>query len=247
MPWSDDLSKVRRRRLYVDVAESLLKGIQGGTWPPGSRLPTDRQLSDQLHVSRPTVREALMVLEFGGLIEIRHGSGAYVVGNSAVADPSIASDSPKQLVEARMLLEPAIAELCAERLSEKQLDDLAMLVTLSERAVDSRETPELVRLGLQFHRALADGCGNEYLAGFCRTLVSVSDHPLWNLLHQQVLTTAERTHRELDEHRRIIDAIRRREPELARREMRDHLKGLWSIVLEGGDDARAVSGASGHR
>jgi DNA-binding FadR family transcriptional regulator len=236
MNWSDELPIARRRRLYVDVAEAILDGIRAGRWAAGSRLPSDRELSEQLHVSRPTVREALLVLEFAGMIEIRHGSGAYVIGNAAAAPGTgIGGESPRHLIEARIQLEPVIARLCATRLTEAQIEHMTTLIRLSERAVDASDNPvELIRLGLQFHRALADGCGNEYLAGFCRTLVSVTDHPLWNLLHRQVLTTEESRRHELLEHRHIIDAIRRRDPEAAGKAMASHLESLWGIVLDEG-------------
>jgi DNA-binding FadR family transcriptional regulator len=247
--WSDELTILRRRRLYVEVAEAVLDGIKAGRWAAGTRLPSDRELSEQLHVSRPTVREALLVLEFAGMIEIRHGSGVYVIGNAApVPETSIGGESPRHLIEARIELEPVIARLCATRLTEGQIEHVTALVRLSERAVDASDNPvELIRLGLHFHGALADGCGNDYLAGFCRTLVSVTDHPLWNLLHRQVLTTEESRRHELLEHRRIIDAIRRRDPEAAGRAMRSHLESLWGIVLDEASEGAAESHRAARR
>jgi DNA-binding FadR family transcriptional regulator/flavin reductase (DIM6/NTAB) family NADH-FMN oxidoreductase RutF len=230
---SDELAPPRRKRLHVDVAQLLLDGMNDGRWPVGSRLPSDRELAEELHVSRPTVREAILGLEFAGLVDVRHGAGVYVLGAMSNGPPGTkVSESPAQLVEARIRLEPMVAALCATRLSEADIDDLASLIAASEKCVDDGDPGELVRLGLEFHRQLASGCGNEYLAGFSGALVSVTDHPLWHLLHRQVLSADKSRRSELIEHRYILDAIRRRDPEEAQLAMKLHLEGLWSIILD---------------
>ncbi|MFZ0180670.1 MAG: flavin reductase [Candidatus Dormiibacterota bacterium] len=212
----------------------LLDGMNDGRWPVGGRLPSDRELAEELHVSRPTIREAILGLEFAGMVEVRHGAGVYVLGAMSNGTPgATVSESPAQLVEARIRLEPIVAALCATRLSEADIDDLSSLITASEQCIDDDEDRgELVRLGLEFHRQLASGCGNEYLAAFSGALVSVTDHPLWHLLHKQVLSAQKTRRSELVEHRYILDAIRRRDPEEAQLAMKLHLDGLWSVILE---------------
>jgi DNA-binding FadR family transcriptional regulator/flavin reductase (DIM6/NTAB) family NADH-FMN oxidoreductase RutF len=236
MKRSDEFPAVRRPRRHVDVAQTLLAGMRVGRWPVGSRLPSDRELAQELSVSRPTVREALLGLEFAGLVDVRHGAGAYVVGPVTSAGPGMGvSESPWQLVEARIRLEPIIAGLCALRTSEVDVKELATLIESSERLVGTvDDSAELIEVGLQFHRALATGCGNDYLGNFAATLVSVTDHPLWKLLHRQVLADETSRRRELLEHRYILDAISRHDPEAAQLAMRLHLEGLWSVILEEG-------------
>jgi GntR family transcriptional regulator, transcriptional repressor for pyruvate dehydrogenase complex len=228
------VNATRHKRLHIDVAQTLLDRIRDGRWPVGTRLPSDRELAEELGVSRPTVREALLGLEFAGLVDIRHGAGAYVLGATTGSAPgTTVAESPAQLVEARIQLEPIIAGLCAARLAEPDIEELEALIVASERCIDASDNAvELVQLGLQFHRALAVGCGNEYLGGFAGALVSVTDHPLWHLLHRQVLSAEKSRQRELIEHRFILNAIRRRDPEEARLAMKLHLEGLWSVILE---------------
>jgi len=88
------------------VAEAIASAIAERQLPPGTRLPSDRELSDKLGVSRPTLREGLLALEYAGLIEVRSGSGAYV--NNPMHGPGAsvlsAIESPAQLIEARIAM-----------------------------------------------------------------------------------------------------------------------------------------------
>src|SRR5690606_34370983 len=73
-----ELQAVKTDRLYVKVADQLTRLIVEGVFAVGGRLPSERDLADQLKVSRPTIREAMIALELSGIIEIRTGSGIYV-------------------------------------------------------------------------------------------------------------------------------------------------------------------------
>ena len=110
------LEAVEARRLYRQVADQLRALIDSGEYRVGSRLPTERDLAEQLKVSRPTVREALIALEVEGRVRIRVGSGIYVSEPAALAQPLPASaeiEGPFELLRAREFIEGAIAEQAA--------------------------------------------------------------------------------------------------------------------------------------
>src|SRR5690349_10982460 len=102
--------QIEPRRLYQLIADQIRGLIQGGKFPPGSRLPPERDLATQLGVSRPSLREALIALEIDGSVEIRMGSGVYV-GNQplrAAASTAALGDSPSELMAARAALEGVV-------------------------------------------------------------------------------------------------------------------------------------------
>ena len=104
------------RRLYRLIADQLMQMIGSGDYPPGSRLPAERDLAAQLSVSRPSVREALIALEVEGRVRIRVGSGIYVSEPISPAQPvptSAPIEGPFELLRAREFLEGAIAEQAA--------------------------------------------------------------------------------------------------------------------------------------
>jgi DNA-binding FadR family transcriptional regulator len=109
------LEAVEARRLYRQVADQLRALIDSGEYRVGSRLPTERDLAEQLKVSRPTVREALIALEVEGRVRIRVGSGIYVSELAALAPllPAVEIEGPFELLRAREFIEGAIAEQAA--------------------------------------------------------------------------------------------------------------------------------------
>src|SRR5690349_3269825 len=101
------LQAVENRRLYRQIADQIAALIERGEYRPGQRLPPERDLAKQLGVSRPSVREALIALEVEGYVEVRIGSGVYVVDRTdkdAVA-PLPADSGPFELIKARWLIE----------------------------------------------------------------------------------------------------------------------------------------------
>jgi DNA-binding GntR family transcriptional regulator len=88
-----------------------------------------------------------------------------------------------------------------------------------------------VEVGLQFHADLAPGCGNSLLADIVRQLVNSGSHPLWALVNQQGLPDSASRQRQVDEHRAVLDAVRRGDSEEATAMMQDHLVGLGNILF----------------
>ena len=120
------LKAIRSQRRFEQVAEQISKLINKGKLKPGMRLPPERELAKQLEVSRPTVREAMIALEISGMVEVRVGSGIYVLDTSKQKDKisnKIAEIgyAPLELIEARKEIEGTNAALAAQRIDSKIL------------------------------------------------------------------------------------------------------------------------------
>src|SRR5918995_2978623 len=120
------IQAVEPRRLYRQVADQLRQLIETGEFAIGDRLPAERELADQLGISRPTVREALIALEVEGRIRIRVGSGIYVTEPPRAASALAAEtdEGPFELLRAREFIEGAIAAEAALHVKQSDIDAL---------------------------------------------------------------------------------------------------------------------------
>lgn len=133
---------VENRRLYRQIADQLSMLIASHEFPEGARLPSERDLAMQLGVSRPSVREALIALEIEGKVEVRVGSGIYVVPQRLmqVADPTSEGQGPFELLRARWLIEGEVAAEAARKAEPKDLNVVVLPSRTCRGASDSRST-----------------------------------------------------------------------------------------------------------
>jgi DNA-binding FadR family transcriptional regulator len=227
MQRSDDFQVSAAQRRYLAVAQTLLAAIQQGRFEPGSKLPPDREVAKQLGVSRPTAREAILVLELLGAITVRHGDGTYI--SEMHHRPFDASgldfgSSPRQLLEARIIVEPPVSGLLARHANGLDLDSVQGDLDAAVKLVDDLAAlPTFVDLAMQFHARLTDLCTNRVLSHMVSDLVDVDRQPLWALLNQMALQTRQSRVTVIEEHQRIVDAVRAGDAEAAEHAMRAHL------------------------
>jgi len=217
-------------RLYQAVVRHLQQAIEFGVHPPGARLPSERELAEQLGVSRPVVREAIIVLQSRGLVQIRHGAGVFVQPKGETAsNTSMDSDAgPFEVIETRRLLEGEVAALAAELITDRQIAELEAIL---DRIGDMRlDEPAREQADRAFHIALARATGNDVLVNLIETL--------WDMRYQSALCEYFfRRAREagieppFDEHRLVLDALKARDPDAARQAMRDHLTQVTQNLL----------------
>jgi DNA-binding FadR family transcriptional regulator len=201
---------VRPRQRYEHVAERLLAEIRSGAFAAGERLPSERELARRLEVGRASVREAIAALGVQGVIETRPGSGSFVAEGAAERVPGgLPHDaSPSDLLEARLLLEPAVARLAAER----GRPDAGIERLLGEMEAASDAGDPAARAGWnasdrEFHRRIAQLTQNPVLAGLADQIAAMMDQPLWQRLRDDSIATPGRTELHLAEHRMIYEAI----------------------------------------
>ncbi|MEW2272306.1 FadR/GntR family transcriptional regulator [Streptomyces griseofuscus] len=209
------LSHPRRSALSEQVIAELRNQIATGEWPVGSRIPTEPELVEQLGVARNTIREAVRALAHNGLLDIRQGSGTYVVATSELAGVMhrrFADADPRHIAEVRATLESAAAKLAAERRTEKDLKQLDALLLRREEAWESGEAESFVTADATFHLAVVGASHNEVMTAMYADLGEL----LRDALRADV--GAELTPGAHMDHSRLVDAIRTGDTEAAARE-----------------------------
>ena len=210
------------RRLYLEVAGQIEQQINSGAIKPGKRLPSERNLATNFNVSRPTIREAMIALEIAGLVEIRTGSGIYVIGQTQPSGRMLKDEGPGpfEVLESRLVVEPEVAALAAERISDEQIIELER--ALGEMEKQNAEGPVTERADQQFHCIIATASRNSALASTVEWLWELRNKSrISTLFHQRV--REEGVHPSLEDHRRIFEAIKNRDPMLARTSMHQHI------------------------
>ena len=215
------------RRRYLAVAQTLLAAIQQGRFEPGSRLPSDREVAEQLGVSRPTAREAILALELIGAVTVRHGDGTYI--SKMHHRPFDVSgldfgSNPRELMEARIVVEPPLSGLLARDANSSDLDRMQEELDAAARLIDDvTALPAFVDLGMEFHARLTRLCSNRILVHVVSDLVDVDRQPLWVLLNQLVLQTKQSRVTMVEEHQCVLDSVRAGDADEAEQIMRSHL------------------------
>ncbi|WP_214201438.1 FadR/GntR family transcriptional regulator [Novosphingobium profundi] len=230
----------KSEKLYRKVIDAVQQGIDAGAYPVGTRLPSEREIAEENSVSRTTVREAMVALEMLGVVEMRKGSGIYVVDGMPIrASASELDVGAFELIEARRLLEGEIAGLAAHFASDAQLERLAELL-------EAMEDPDEIKgeqADREFHQVIAEASGNGALEAVVRDLWDMRERaPLArSILHRaRGLGLGAR----VDEHRAILEALRARDALAARQAMRAHLERVIDHLLamtENDDIAAAKS------
>ncbi|MBW8783057.1 MAG: FadR family transcriptional regulator [Novosphingobium sp.] len=233
-----DHSSAPYDRLYQDLARTLRRELAEGRYPVGSRLPAERELATQFGVSRPTVREAIIALEVQGLVEVRVGSGAYVLRLPGKADVPGFDISAIELTEARMLFEGEAAALAATQISDDEIAEIERLV--HEIARENQDPKGSVQADHAFHLAIARATRNKaVLEAVERLWMLRSNSPEAALLHAKARTANIKP--VVDEHTAVLEALRRRDPEAARTAMRAHLSAVLESLLFATEDKAAAT------
>jgi len=217
-----------QERLYQELARSLLQELATGAFAVGARLPAERELAARFNVSRPTVREAMIALEVQGLVEVRLGSGAYVVRLPSKGDNPGFNISAFELTEARLLFEGEAAALAATQIAEDELVELEALVKAIEQ--ENEEPIDTVDADRSFHLAIARATRNQAIFEAVEQLWRLrSTSPEASLLHAKARSANVKPI--VDDHRAILDALRRGDSSGARDAMRKHLSAVLDSLL----------------
>jgi GntR family uxuAB operon transcriptional repressor len=213
-------------RSYQKLAARIAALITGGEFEVGARLPSERALADRFDVSRTLVREAIIVLEIQGAVEVRSGSGIYVSAPPAAPTRSTTfmpptDPGPFELLRARCLIESEIASVAAETRKDADLDHIfAALAAMREHMHDKAANEAADRL---FHLRIAEATGNSVLLQMVTALWDHTKAPIWSQMESH-FHTPELRRASQDDHQRVFTALLERNAEAARAAMRAHIE-----------------------
>lgn len=213
------LTSPQRSALADQVIAQLRAQITSGEWPVGARIPTEPELVEQLGVARNTVREAVRALAHNGLLDIRQGSGTYVLATSELAGVMhrrFASADPRHVAELRSALETKAAQLAAERRTEQDVKQLDAQLDRRERAWESGDADAFVEADATLHMAIVAAAHNDVLAALYADLGAV----VRDFLRADVADGL--SPEAYVDHARLVEAIRRRDGERAAAEASTH-------------------------
>ena len=217
------LKTVEPQRLYRQIAEQLRVLIGRGEFPVGTRLPAERDLARQLGVSRPSVREALIAMEVEGWVEIRTGSGIYVLDRDATGKGitlAPAEWGPLELIRARRVIEGEIASIAAVQAKRKNIDAMRKAISAMESCAAQGVLP--LDGDRAFHTAIVETCGNVVLTETVQTFWDSRRGPLFTRLGGYFETTKS-WQSAIAEHEAIFEAIETRDGAAARHAMHAHM------------------------
>lgn len=194
------------KRSLVDLAlEELGQRLTSGTWAVGSRIPTEPELAEQLGISRNTVREAIRVLLYAGLLEVRQGDGTYVraITSPAEAMRSISRASLREQLEVRAVLEESTARLAALRADAHDIAQIERCLAVRGEQHQYQSADDFIARDLDFHLAIADACGNAALAELYRYFSRTVQLGIQFTIQDEALPDPD-----LASHQAIVTAIR---------------------------------------
>jgi GntR family transcriptional repressor for pyruvate dehydrogenase complex len=219
----EELAPIRRAPLYEEVAERLRSLIVGRRLAPGDRLPSERELSQRLGVSRTSVRQGLTALRSIGLIDVRHGDGAYLVraADEVVSPMALAmlnAEADHSMVwEAREALEVHAARLAADRATPDDQERMEIALAAMRAAVQDGEDGNAA--DAELHEAIVDAAHNPMLAELFRTIREAVSRT-----SEASLSMPGRPPESLRAHAAIVEAIGDRDGARAASEMTSHLR-----------------------
>lgn len=219
------------KRLYHSVADQIKDLIKDGAFPPGSRLPGERDLAERFGVSRVTIREAEIALQALGVISIKTGSGVYVQDPAEKEHDGWPNISAFELTEARLMFESEAAALAAREISDESLEYLAELVeTMSND--DPRGEEAAQQADHDFHLTIAASSGNAAVQYIVETLWKIrTELPAVRETHAAICEIEDATRRH-SEHAAVLQALRNRDASGARLAMQEHFRCLLESMID---------------
>ncbi len=225
------------RRLYQQLAATLKERIEGGVYPVGEKLPAERLISEEMNVSRTVVREAIIMLEVEGYVEVRKGSGIHVMSNQqkhlVMTDSSLefGEAGPFELLQARQLIESNIAEFAATQVTKQ---DIIRLMEIQEQARQEDRFRDS-EWDLKFHVQVAQSTQNSAMASIVEKMWSQRrQNPYWRKLHEHI--DAKSIESWCEDHDEILKALIRRDPHAAKLAMWQHLENTKQMLFRATSD-----------
>ncbi|MDD9341145.1 transcriptional regulator ExuR [Providencia heimbachae] len=231
------ISQDSEQRLYQQVAAIVKERIENSEYPVGTKLPAERLLADEMNVSRTVIREAIIMLEVEGYVDVRKGSGIHVISN--VSNNAMKTENqlefshcgPFELLQARQLIESHIAEFAATQATK---EDILKLLEIQKNARKEDRFRDSL-WDLKFHMQIAASTHNSAMVVIVEQMWSQRlRNPYWIKLHEHIDNRSIESW--CDEHDKILQALARRDPKGARQAMWQHLENTKKMLFNATSD-----------
>lgn len=219
-------------RRYPEVAAELRQMIGDEGLPVGRKLPAERILAENLDVSRSLLREALIMLEVQGIVEVRQGSGVYILQLPETGEMAETGNDfgPFELLQARQILESSIAEVAACMVNKSDIAEMQQLLLKEKASFDNEALCH--EHDKQFHYRVARASQNTLLLD---SVVTLWEHreksPMWRQLLRRIANHDYRR-KWFDDHSVILAALKRKDPIAARHAMWQHLENVRNTLFQ---------------
>ena len=225
------MKAVKKKRAYQEIVEQIRSVIEKGKLKKGDQLPNEKELSEAFHVSRSTVREAILSLETMQLVDRRQGEGTYVTASSedALIRPLAVAlfqerDDVVDIFTLRKIIEPEVAQLASRHATREAIAQLEKIISQQEKEL---KEGILLHSDSDFHQALSGMTGNRVLERLLSALVG-----LLARTRENYLLTEERKQKSIAGHREILTAIKSGRGQAARNAMLRHLEGVEETLFK---------------
>ncbi|OEE86120.1 FCD domain-containing protein [Enterovibrio norvegicus] len=222
------------KRPYQEIGLVLRNELSDGQYQVGDRLPPERDIAERLDVSRTVVREAIIMLELENLVEVKKGSGVYILNIPSASnsrDNEVSDEAgPFEMLQARQLLESNIAEFAATQVTPGDIVKMRAALELERSELSSGNTG--YNGDEEFHMSIAAATQNSVLVDMLKQSWERREQsPMWKKLHSRITTQGYRDEW-LDDHARILAALQKKDPIAAKSAMWQHLENVKQRLIE---------------
>ena len=230
------------QRAYYEIGNKIAMMLKETNQQVGTKIPSERDLSEMFNASRATVREALVMLEVKGIISVKKGAGIFYNGDNcqlqeigAVVNDLVTNDNigPFELIKAREIIEGSIVEFAASQIKLEELRKLKEIIMLQERDI-SLGSEFFEKRDREFHEMIAKSTQNKvlinlesYLWSFART-----NNRLWQDLNVRYLQLPDKIPSSIKGHKDIYVALQRRDPKAAKDALLAHLDNSRNDLID---------------
>lgn len=231
------MDKSAPKRKYFEIGRQIEELLHSGVFKVGQRLPSERELSEQLETSRATIREAIIMLELKGLVNVKKGAGIFFTDSPKKKNQRsftpISDVGPFELLQARQILESSIAAFAASQIKFNELKELKKVLKRQENEIN-RDSEKFENLDQEFHRLIAESTQNRVLIQQARNLWNLvrTKNPLWKELNHKYLHEERLQNLWIEDHKKILFALQKKSPETARQAVWQHIENSKQELLK---------------
>jgi GntR family transcriptional repressor for pyruvate dehydrogenase complex len=229
----NEFTSVKSEKISNLISEQIKSAILNGIFVTGDKLPSERELAERFHASRISIREALKGLEAAGFLEIRHGAGVFVVemdsksmSDSLFSILRIQGTSINELTEARAILEPIVAKLATEKITDTEIAALEENIAETKKLIKSNPSLASAK-NIEFHSMIAETTRN--------TVITITMQTLFRVVAQMTLEISNNVSRRIaitndaiKEHEDIVKGMKDRDAERVYQLMLRHISQVQS-------------------